>query len=181
MKLTGRIADISIDYISNTPKLTLAINEKNDLYAGYDDLKDIDKLSVEIKPYRKKRSLNANAYLWVLCDRLADKLGITKEEVYRRHIFEVGIFKPIEISEKAVDTFIHSWQMHGTGWVAEKVDSSETEGFVTVNVYYGSSTYNTKQMSRLLDSVIEDCKEQGVETVTPEELESMKNLWKGRE
>ena len=178
MILTGKIEDISVGFMTNVPKLTLAINEKNDLKAGYDELKDCDRLSIEIKPYKKARSMNANAYLWVLCGLLAEETGSTKEEVYRHHIKNMGIYCPAEISENAVNTVITGWKSKGIGWIAERVDNGENDGTILVNLYYGSSVYNTKQMSRLLDSVIEDCKEQGIQTLTPDEIENMKSLWR---
>ena len=178
LKLTGRMADINIGFIDGKPKLTVEVNEKNELKAGYDELKDCEKLAIEIKPYRKARSLSANGYLWVLCGKLAEKIGISKEDVYRQHIINMGIYRPAEISENAVDTLIKLWKARGIGWITERIDYGAHDGFVLLHMYYGSSVYNTKQMSRLLDSVIEDCKEQGIQTMTPDEIANMKSLWK---
>lgn len=178
MKLTGSISDVSVGFTDGRPTLTLYINEKSSLKQCYDELHNAEKLSIEIKKYRKKRSLDANAYLWVLCGKLAEKIGCPKESVYRQHIINAGIYKVAEISENAADTLIKGWQMNGIGWIAERVDYSLTDGFVLVNLYYGSSVYNTKQMSRLLDSIIEDCKEQGIQTATPNEIANMKSLWR---
>ena len=69
------------------------------------------------------------------------------------------------------------WQTHGLGWLAERLDHGSTEGFVLVNFYYGSSAYNTKQMSRLIDAAVNDCKEQGIETLPPEEIKAMVNAY----
>ena len=74
MKLTGKIVDTSIDYVSGQPKITIAINERNEMLQGYDDIKDLDKLSIELKPYREKRSLNANNYAWKLITDIANVL-----------------------------------------------------------------------------------------------------------
>lgn len=74
---------------------------------------------------------------------------------------------------------IYMWQSHGLGWIAEKLDEGQHKGFVLINFYYGSSSYNTKQMARLIDAVVEDCKEQGIETMSPAELEELKGMWKG--
>ena len=178
MKLTGRIVDVSVGFLDGKPKLTLEINNKKDLKTCYDELREVEKLTIEIKEYHKKRSLDANAYMWVLCGKLAEKIGSTKESVYRQHILNVGVCKVAEISEDAAETLIIGWQMNGTGWLAERVDYGAHDGFVLVNLYYGSSVYNTKQMSRLLDSVIEDCQEQGIQTATPDEIANMKSLWK---
>lgn len=115
--------------------------------------------------------------MWVLCGKLAEKIGSTKESVYRQHILNMGVYKVAEISEDAAETLIIGWQMNGIGWLAERVDYGARDGFALVNLYYGSSVYNTKQMSRLLDSVVEDCKEQGIQTETPDEIANMVNLW----
>lgn len=177
MKLTGNIKDVSMGFLDGECKLTLAVNEKNDLKAAYDELAGCNLLDIEIKKHRKKRSLSANAYLWVLCGKLGDKLGCSKETIYRQHILNANVYRPVEISEYAADTLIKGWQNNGIGWIAERVDTNRTAGFAIINLYYGSSTYNTKQMSRLLDSVIEDCKEQGIQTETPEEIAKMISLW----
>lgn len=178
MRLTGKIADISVGFCDNITKLTLAINEKNDLKAGYDELKDIEKLDIEIKKHRKKRSLNANNYLWQLCGKLAEKIGCGDLDVYRQHILNAGVCRPVEVNEAAANTLVTSWSSHGIGWLAERLDYGAHEGFVLFHLYYGSSTYDTKQMSRLLDSVIEDCKEQGIQTLTPNEIARMKATWR---
>lgn len=177
MKLTGKIVDVSVGFLDGKPKLTLEVNEKNNLKLCYDELHEAEKLNIEIKKYRKKRSLDANAYMWVLCGKLAEKIGSTKESVYRQHILNMGVYKVAEISEDAAETLIIGWQMNGIGWLAERVDYGARDGFVLVNLYYGSSVYNTKQMSRLLDSVVEDCKEQGIQTETPDEIDKMVSLW----
>lgn len=139
-----------------------------------------DKLTLKLSKYRKHRSLDANAYFWQLVSKLAEELDSTKEEIYREYIRHYGISKPVEISEKAVDTMIYMWQTHGLGWFAEKLDHGSTEGFVLVNFYYGSSAYNTKQMSRLIDAAVNDCKEQGIETLPPEEIKAMVNAYEGK-
>ncbi|WMI81811.1 hypothetical protein [Anaerotignum sp. MB30-C6] len=138
-----------------------------------------DKLTLKVSKFRKGRSLNANKYMWVLCGKLAEKLNITKDEVYREHIRDIGVFRTAEIDEKAADTMIHIWGLRGRGWITERLDHAEHEGFVLIAFYYGSSVYNTKQMSRLIDAIVHDCKEQGIETMTPNELQALKEAWKG--
>lgn len=137
-----------------------------------------DTLTVAVSKYRKRRSLSANAYFWELIGRLSEKLNISKEETYWEYIKHMGIYRSVEVDNKAVDTIIKMWKSHGLGWIAEKTDDGEREGFSLINLYYGSSSYNTKQMSRLIDSVVNDCKEQGIETLPPEQLECMKREWK---
>nr|DAU00055.1 MAG TPA: NinB protein [Caudoviricetes sp.] len=134
--------------------------------------------TIEIK--RKKRSLDANAYMWVLADKIADKLNTTKEAVYKEAIKDVGAFESLLIQDKAVDKFIELWEKQGIGNVAQVMYQSKVvDGCTAVRVYYGSSTYDTKQMSRLIDYIVSEAKEQGIETLTPDEIARLKSVWRG--
>ena len=129
----------------------------------------------EIKEHKQKRSLNANSYCWVLLQKLADVLHTTKEELYKKYIREKGIFRTITIDNQAVDTFIHLWQEKGLGWICDVSNRGNTS--TDLIAYYGSSSYNSKQMANYIDFLVEECKEQGIETLTPQELESLKEHW----
>lgn len=129
------------------------------------------KYDIEIKEHREKRSLDANAYLWVLLDKLADVLETTKEELYLGYVKQYGIYRDFTLAEEAAKTFRHAWEMLGVAWPTEQVDYDGDR--VVIRAYYGSSQYNSKQMSRLINAVVEDCKEQGIETMTPLELARM--------
>lgn len=133
-------------------------------------------LSVEIKKYRQKRSLDANAYCWVLCQKLSEKLNCTKEDIYKEAIRKAGQFDFIAVANKAVDQFIKAWQSKGLGWYAEALES-KIEGCKKVMVYYGSSVYNSKEMAHLIDYIVSECKQQGIETLTPAELAKLKQEW----
>ena len=136
------------------------------------------KYVAEIKPYRRKRSLDANAYMWVLCDKISQAIQCTtKENVYRNAIHQVGVFETVPLKDEAVERWIENWQKKGIGWVAEVLHPAKTDGYTLVINYYGSSTYNTKEMSRLIDNIVQTAKEFGVETLTPDELERMKAAW----
>ncbi len=142
-----------------------------------------DKLTLKVSKFRKGRSLDANDYLWVLCTKLAqelnnDKLCITKEDIYRKHIRDAGVYEPLAVPNNAVERFGEAWGLKGIGWFVDVVDS-KLDGCKKVFAYYGSSTYNTQEMSRLIDSVVQDCKAVGVETMTPNELQALKEAWKG--
>ena len=131
------------------------------------------KYSVEIKEYREKRSLDANAYLWVLLDKLAEAVGGTKEERYLDYIRSYGMFRDWTLKPDEARTFCHAWRMLGTGWPTEQVGYDVAGEKVVIRAYYGTSTYNTKQMSRIINAVVEDCKAVGIETLTPAELARM--------
>lgn len=139
------------------------------------DLMDKE-LSVEIKPYRKRRSLDANSYCWVLCQKLAEKLNCTKEDIYKEAIRKAGQFDFIAVTDSATEQFLKAWQSKGLGWYAEVLES-KIEGCKKIMVYYGSSVYDGEEMAHLLNYIVEECKEQGIETATPEDLNRMKNEW----
>lgn len=132
---------------------------------------------ISIDRQKRKRSLNANNYMWQLCQKIAEKVGTTKETVYRKNIREVGSFETVELISAGAARFIRSWEANGLGWVAEPI--SERNGYTTIIAYYGSSSYTTAEMSRLIEAVVEEAKGLGVETMTPAELALLKAAWKG--
>ena len=130
----------------------------------------------EVKEHKVKRSLNANAYCWVLMNKIADAIKSTKEEVYREYIKNKGIFRLITMNKDATNTFIKVWQEKGLGWICD-VSESKYEGMVDVVAYYGTSSYNTKQMANFIDYVVDEAKNLGIETLPPDEIERLKSLW----
>lgn len=133
--------------------------------------------TVEVKEKREKRSLDSNAYLWRLLSDLADAIGSTKEKLYQDYVKDLGPYRDFVLTEDEAKTFRTAWSMLGQGWPTEQVDFSPDGEKLVIRAYYGSSTYNTKQMSRLIDSVVEDCKAVGVETLPPEKLSALKEDW----
>lgn len=136
--------------------------------------------TAELKEYRKRRSLDANAYCWVLLHKLSEKLGLPPEEIYRGLVKEVGgNCEIVCVPDKAVDKLRETWGHNRVGWLTETMPS-KLEGCTNVLLYCGSSVYDTAQMSRLIDLVVNECKQQGIETATPAEIDNMIDLW-GRE
>lgn len=130
----------------------------------------------EIKEHKNKRSLDANGYCWVLCKKIADKLHITKEEVYRKNIKEMGKYEIIPIRNEAVSTFINAWTCKGIGWICESLSKSKFDGFTNLIAYYGSSVYDSKEMALLLDSIVQEAQTLDIDTLTPAEIANLKNL-----
>lgn len=160
--------------------------QQGTLMQGIDNVIEsgVKDLSIKVGKKKRKRSLDANDYLWVLCTKIAEKLQhgkvpVSKEDVYRKHIRSVGVFTALAVTEEAVDTFAETWERNGTGWVVEVVDST-LNGCKKVFAYHGSSTYNTEEMGRLIDSVIQDCINLEIETMPPAELESLLTQWGNR-
>ena len=173
MQNTATISDIGIDYKTNKAKITFLFDNKEVLQQA-EELQD-KKLNIEVKKWFKKRSNNANAYLWALIEKLSQQLNISRKETYRKHIYEAGTYQELGMSEEAMDRFSKIWEEKGLGWFCEKTVNEYGE--IVLRAYFGSSTYNTKEMTRLLDSVIQDCKSQNIETMTPNELSSLLESW----
>lgn len=135
-------------------------------------------LAVDIKQYRAKRSLDANAYCFVLCQKIAEVLRTTKEEVYKKAIREVGQFEIIPIRNDAVNSWIERWSHKGLGWFAEVLEDSKLEGYKKVISYFGSSVYDSREMAILIDFIINECKELEIETLPPAEIQRLKAGWR---
>jgi hypothetical protein len=177
MKLTAN--HISTSYSeSGQQLLTLALTTKTDI----DDLKAIiangKLLEVEISKQKKKRSLDSNSYLWTLCQKIAEVIHSTKELVYQKFIRDVGQFEIVPIKNEAVERWIEVWNGKGLGWFAEVMEDSKLPGYKKVISYYGSSVYDQKEMSVLLDEVVRECKEMNIETLPPDEIKALKENWK---
>lgn len=172
--MKGRLLDLAFGR-DGKQRVTVELDE--DFREAWDALHD-GEVAVEIKKYRKRRSLDANAYAWVLIDRLAEKLRMPKLDVYRELIRNIGgVSQTVCVQDKAVQDLITGWGHNGIGWFAETMPS-KLKGCTNVILYYGSSSYDSAQMSALLDLLIDDCKAQGIETTTPEELAKYKEEWK---
>jgi len=171
MKIRGKIVDLELDYVTRKPKLTIQLD--NQMLVRYDEIKDLEDLDITIEKHKEKRSINANAYCWKLCQEIANKIGSTKEEIYREAIHGKGPFEIVPIKKIAVEKFISSWNKNGLGWIAEVFGDSKLEGFTNVIIYYGSSTFDKKQMSYLLDYLVQEAKNLGIQTLDDLEFENM--------
>lgn len=137
------------------------------------------KYVADIKEYRERRSLDANAYMWVLVGKLSGKLGLPPEEIYRAAIRDVGDnYEVMPVRNDALERWKAIWQSNGLGWLCEEIGPSKIEGYTNVRNFYGSSAYDKSQMSRLIDNIVQDCKAQGIETLTPDELARLTEEWK---
>lgn len=132
-------------------------------------------LSVTVKDFRQKRSLSQNAYLWVLLDKLAAKLERSKEDIYKVYVRDYGVFEFLPIRNDAVERFVSNWSKNGLGWFTEDLGESKLNGYTKLIAYYGSSTYNSKEMTRLIVAVIQDCEEQGIQTMPLSDIMLLQN------
>ena len=130
-----------------------------------------------IKEKKKKRSLDANAYCWVLLDRLAAQIHESKEAIYKSYIKEIGGNSELVcVKSEAAEKLCSAWERNGLGWQTDTMPS-KLKGCTNVVLYYGSSVYDTEQMSRLIELIVQDCELFGIETKDPAELERLVQEW----
>ena len=171
MRLTGKIVGASIDFSTGKPTLTLEVNERNDFEMLVDDMRDKDKLSIEVKPYREKRSLNANAYAWTLIGKIADTVRAGKDEIYLKLLKRYGQSELISVlSHVPIENYVKYYEEAGES----KLNGKD---FTHYRVYKGSSEFDTREMSIFIDGVVSEAKELGIQTETPNEIAKMKALW----
>lgn len=125
----------------------------------------------EIEVKRKKRSKSSNAYFWEMLQKLCEEMNIDVIGEYRKRVKELGIFQTFELNIENVPTFEHLWEQNGVAWFTEKVQENGNKAII--NAYYGSSSYNSKQFSRLLDNLIQDCRSVGIQTLEDIEIEEL--------
>lgn len=174
MEWTGQLLGISQDYKTGKFKVTFEINEGIPVVNFLQNLFGV-KLGLETKKYRQKRSLDANAYLWVLCSKLAEVHQTSKDEIYEEMLQKYGIFYQDDDGNYITIT------------VKESVDMSKIDGhwkfyksdgrFKAYLMIKGTSQYDTAEMARFIDAVVLEAKEEGIETLPPCELERMKSAW----
>ena len=141
----------------------------------FEGLKDDIDLTIQVKEYRQKRSLSQNAYMWVLLDEIGKVINRSKEDVYKELVKDYGVFEILPLKDEAVNRFNQNWSKNGLGWFTEIMGKSKLKGYTNLIAYYGSSTYNTKEMARLLDAVLFECEELGINTMTMDEIMLLSN------
>lgn len=167
MKLEGGWLMVKPERVDIGKAMQLVRNRKQTLY-------DLD-----VKEHRKKRSLDANAYAWVLIGKLADALRITPVEIYRQAIQNVGgNYEVIPVKEEVVEHFKQIWEARGLGWPCVDMGKSKLDGYRNLRAYYGSSTYSTSQMSQLIDNLLQDCRALDIEVKSDEEIASLMDGWR---
>jgi hypothetical protein len=175
--LTGKLAYMVGFTANGKPIITLEMNEKVDTLQMVDALHGADVLSIRISKKAKKRSYDANAYCWVLISKLAEKLNLSKTEIYRSAIKEIGgNCDTVCVQNKAVKQLCEGWAKNGLGWQTDTFPS-KLDGCTNVILYYGSSTYDTASMSRLINLIVQECRQVGIETRSTEEIDSLLRQW----
>ena len=130
-------------------------------------------LTITAKIFRNRRSKDANAYAWVLMQKIAEVLHTDKWSVYLSMLERYGVFTHIIVRPHVVDRVIEEWR---TVKNLGKVTVVGQTG-IQLQCYFGSSTYDTREMAVFINGIVSECHEMGIETASPEELERMKREW----
>jgi hypothetical protein len=177
MDFTGRICEVSRDFMTRKPMLKFLVNEEPN---GIEDLEYKD-LKITVKKVTKARSLDANAYFHVLCDKLRLKVGISMAHMKNILITSYGQIEYISEGQaliyktNAPVEYIQELEAAHMKFIQQGED-----GAYWYKVYRGSHTYDSAEMHKLLEGTIYEAKEQGIETSTPEEIKRMEMLWAER-
>lgn len=172
MEVTGRLHTVNRDWQTDKLLLTFEINEKPTEEINY--IKDCSKLNISVKEFKKKRSLDSNAYSWVLMTKIAECIGSSKEEVYEEMLQKYGYLAQDE-DGYIVITLKESIDIQKIGghWKFYK-GNGKFNSYLAIK---GSSEYDTSEMAHFINQIVLEAKELGIETATPEEIARMNELW----
>lgn len=132
---------------------------------------DSDRL-FDLSEHKQKRSLNANAYMWLLINKIADVMRLSKEEVYFQMLKDYGQSEVVSLLyDIDVSDYFKYYEVIGESMLNGK-------RFKHLKIYKGSSEFDTREMSILLDGVVREAQELGIETITPNEIEHLKEIWR---
>lgn len=180
--MTGRLVDLSMG-MNRKQRITVEVNE--DFEEKFCKLKDSD-LDIEIKKHRQRRSLDANAYYWVLITKAAKRLRISNNRAHNLMLRRYGAMEVIdgqvvylvlpdidEAEERALES--ETYHIRPTSQVKIGKDGKQYRTYIMLK---GSSEYDTAEMSRLINGIVDECKEMGIETMPPDQLEALLEGWK---
>ena len=172
MEFTGKLQNVSRDWQTGQWNITFTMNEASAINE-VNNIQSCEKLSIKAVKHRNKRSLDANAYCWVILQKIAEVLHQDKWNVYLEMLGKYGVFTHIIVKPNVVDKVKEEWR------TVKELGEVSVNGVTGIQLqcYFGSSTYNTKEMSVLIDGIVYEAKELGIETLPPDELERMKIEW----
>ncbi len=173
MKIKGTLSRIS--YAENgIAEVTFAIPNRKE---ALEIKKQVGELSIEIKKWTNPRSLEANRYMWEIIGKIANALTKDADDIYLEMLATYGQYDTLCMWEPSVNAFMAYYKL------AKEVGKTTVDGkpFVWLRAYRGSSTYDTNEMAKLIDGVVQEAQDLGIETRTPEQLAELKSLWATKE
>ena len=169
MKLEGGVLMIRPDREDLGKAMSFVRKMKNKVY------------QMEVKEYRQKRSLDANQKLWAMINEMSTILRLTPEEIYQGYIPDVGNnYRIFPVLPEEINQVAEEWCHGHIGRLVEDMGPCrlrDLRGYHNLKCYRGSSEYDTKTFSRLLDLVIQDCRNLGIETMSERERSLLLEEW----
>lgn len=148
--------------------VSFAIDEDSTTIAKMDEIRGSE-IDIEVHKHSEKRSLQANAYFWQLCNKIAHVIGSDKDTVYLLQLSKYGVFADLEVIPEAVPILERQFKY------IQEIDDGN--GHTIIRAYFGSSTYNKEEMQRLIAGTTRDCADLGIETESTAETNRLIELW----
>ena len=170
-ELTGTIKDLNIDWQSGKALLTFTIDQKQAAINCYNKLHDAERLAIKVDKHREKRSINANNYAWALLTEIGNVMRLNKDDVYFLMLKRYGQSEMISVKDGIpIGEHVKYCERAGESWLNGKL-------FKHYRVYKGSSEFTKEEMAVFLDGVVQEAQDLDIDTRTPEEIASLKDLW----
>lgn len=134
-------------------------------------------LNCAIKKQKTKRTVNANSYCWELCKQIAEKTGISSLDVYREAVREYGVYEDYIIEDKKTKEIKEAWESFGIGWITDRVDFAD-RGRVIIRCYFGTSTYDSLQMAKIINYLVNEANDLGITTLSERKRKELLKEWK---
>lgn len=167
--MQGKVFEI-LELKNNTYRISVDVS-------GTEDLNNVAKLkedkslcNIDIKRYKEKRSLNANAYAWVLIEKIANKMKMSKDDIYKRMLCDYGTIATDNEGNKIIFSVKADIDVSKYFKYYKFLGDSHDKQFKHYSVIKGSSEYDSEEMARFIDGIVEDAKLLNIETMTPEEI-----------
>lgn len=181
MEVKGELVHITRDLKSGKMWITFGVDE---IPPEVNSLQ-VSPLTITIKKWRAKRSLDANNYYWVLIEKIAAASCQAKPIVHNMMLRRYGTLKRIDgetlmiflpDTEEAAKTALldEFYHFKPTGLTKIADDHRTFRGYLVLK---GSHEMDSKEMSTLIDGAVMEAKDLDIETVTPDELERMKRAY----
>lgn len=126
----------------------------------------------EVKEYKEKRNLDQNAKYWKLLNELALTLKIGVEELHFKMLKDYSqryeILVPKDIKLRGIDYYEKKSKIIRNG-----------QEFIVYLIFTPSHELNTREFALLLQGLCDECKEQGIETLSPNELKKLEEMIRG--
>ena len=170
-ELTGTIKDLNIDWQSGKALLTFTVDQKQAAINCYNKLHDAERLTIKVDKHREKRSINANNYAWALLTEIGNVMRLNKDDVYLLMLKRYGQSEMISVKDGIpIGEYVKYCERAGESWLNGKL-------FKHYRVYKGSSEFTKEEMAVFLDGVVQEAQDLNIDTRTPEEIASLKDLW----